>query len=145
MAAIAFCEWSMSISLFSTFNARTAKGIHNKYAAGTSWSTQSLTPVQLASYYRLMVLIPTNIYLPITTADFPSRFVEVPPSAQVSAPLVHEWVKDKAEQNRKTAFSLFEGLFQSNNSDVPFDLGTSEPTLLDIFISILAHYSPRSR
>lgn len=91
-----------------------------------------------------MVLIPANIYPPITMIDFPSRFVEVPPSTQVPATLVHVWVRDKAEQNRKMAFSLFESLLQPS-SDAPFALGTSEPTLLDVFMSTFAHYSPRPR
>lgn len=66
-AAIAFCwvimNWrgSPTDSLLVDLN--------DRHAQGTPWSTSSLTPSQLALFYRLMVFIPANIYPVITMID----------------------------------------------------------------------------
>lgn len=76
--------------------------------------------------------------------DFPSRFVDVPKSALVAANEMELWVKNKATETRKEAFSALESLMQPS-LDTHFAIGSAHPTLLDIFIATVSHFAPQPR
>ena len=129
--------------------------LHDKYAANTPWSTASLTPSQLGLYYRLMVYIPANIYPWITLDDFPQRFVKVPhvlrPSQQIGAEEVYGWVKEKGLENLGNVFRVLEGLLRnrvsldSETTKIVYAVGSTRPTLVDVYIAMVTHYAPRPR
>jgi len=121
--------------------------LQDKHAAGTPWSTAVLTPAQLALFYRLMVYIPANLYAVISILDFPERYVAVPESSSIPAQEIYGWVKDKNMENRKTHYITLENIITTANSktDSPYALGTTHPTLVDVYIALVAHYSPRPR
>ena len=157
MAAIAFCEFGFIRSpdrLIDrlTWILRCDVDLHDKHAAQTPWSTASLTPTQLGTYYRLMVFIPANIYPYITLVDFPGRFVNVPPSVSESespgpTPVKEEvfgWAKQTGREGIKKMFGVLEGLLVQSE-DTPYAVGTFQPTLADVYIALVAHYAPRPR
>ncbi|TDL30098.1 hypothetical protein BD410DRAFT_759299 [Rickenella mellea] len=128
-----------------TEGAAIALYLHDKYATGTQWSTEHLSPSQLALYYRIMVFIPANIYPTFTALDFPARFVIVPKTTQVSEEAVCGWVEEKAKENNKATFKLLEKLLDTvENRTSAFALGTGNASLVDIYITLMAHYGPPS-
>ncbi|TDL30183.1 hypothetical protein BD410DRAFT_780726 [Rickenella mellea] len=129
-----------------TEGAATAFYLHDKHAIGTPWSTEHLSPSQLALYYRIMVFIPANIYPTITAIEFPERFIVVPKSSHVSEEAVCGWVEEKGQENRQTTFKLLEKLLDTvEKRTSAYALGTATPSLVDIYITLIAHYSPRPR
>lgn len=141
MAAIAFCRWSM-FRLLASVAYRPAQDFHDKYAVdnSSSWSTKLLT----SAHWRCTIDWWCSSQLPCIRRLRSWTSHRVSWKFQTSQVPAASWVKAKAEENRKTAFSMVENLLQST-SDTPFALGTLQLTLLDLFISTFAYCSPRLR
>jgi len=111
-----------------------------------------------------MVYIPANVYPWITLEDFPERFVKVPQpllkaqtdtkEKEIRAEDVYGWVKEKGLENLGNMFRVLEGLLrvpsnsdseQTKERETVYALGTPHPTLLDVYIALVAHYAPRPR
>lgn len=124
--------------------------IVQRHGAGTPWSLESLTPSQLAKFYRWMVFIPANIYPLITIEDFPSRFVEMPTLSGTESENFHDWIKKAAIKNKKERYIILEkNLGQTATKEYSkgfqFVLGTEVPSVLDIFVTLILHYAPHPR
>jgi len=125
--------------------------LHDNFAANTPWSTKELTAEQLALFYRLVFFIPANIYPAITAIDFPERFIVIPASADlhVTKEAAVGWVTEKALENREAAYKLLESIIAAESArrggECAYSLGTEHPTIADVYITLIAHYSPRPR
>jgi GST-like protein len=57
---------------------------------------------------------------------------------------VISWVEKKGHEDRRTAFVTLEGFMDTTSKSV-YSLGTANPTLVDVYISFVCHYSPEPR
>lgn len=119
--------------------------LQHQYAKGTPWDIQSLSPSQLAAFYRWFIFVPANVYPTITVGEFPSRFVHVPADSPVDPKTVEGWVTKGAFARREEIWKLMEREMTKELGDERFLLGTEHPTLLDVLIALVAHWTPRPR
>ncbi|KLO20447.1 hypothetical protein SCHPADRAFT_923602 [Schizopora paradoxa] len=125
--------------------------LHDQFAANTPWSKRDLTAEQLALFYRLMFFIPGNIYPTIAAIDFPERFIVIPSSADlhVTMEAAVGWVMEKGLENREAMYKVLEGIIAAESTrrggERKYCLGTEHPTIPDVYITLMAHYSPRPR
>lgn len=92
-----------------------------------------------------MVYCPSNVYPTITIIEFPGRYVKVPTDGSVDQSEAEKWVADETSERRKDAWLLLEKQHGVKGFNGSFVLGTSSPTVLDIYITLLAHWSPYPR
>ncbi len=56
---------------------------------------------------------------------------------------------EKALENRAAMYKLLESIITSESArrggECAYSLGTERPTILDVYIALIAHYSPTSR
>ncbi|KAG8903470.1 hypothetical protein FRB99_003248 [Tulasnella sp. 403] len=130
-----------------TETAAIALYLNDQHGSGTRWSTANLTPPQLAAFYRWLVYIPANIYPTITVIEFPERYCAVPQDAPVSQEQVQRWISNGTDERRQDAWKFLEaGIVRGiHGANGKFALGTEEPTILDIYITMLAHWPPHPR
>jgi len=131
-----------------TETAAIALYLNDRHGAGTTWGTKRLSATQLASFYRWLVFIPANVYPTVTIIEFPQRYVAVPADAGVSATAVQGWVAEGTKARREDAWKILEqnlgkGVDRSDRGR--FLLGTERPTILDVYVTLLAHWTPHPR
>ncbi|QRV88784.1 glutathione S-transferase [Ceratobasidium sp. AG-Ba] len=119
--------------------------LQERHAKNTPWDTRSLLPSQLAAFYRWFIFIPANIYPVLTVGEFPARFVRVPEDAVVDPKTVEGWVTKGAFARREELWRMMEKEMTREFKDGKFLLGTEHPTLLDILVALVAHYTPHPR
>jgi hypothetical protein len=86
-------------------------------------------------------------------SQFPERFITIPPTSHViehiSPEAIIGWVRERAITNRMNAFTLLEKILNDTVLGKPntskLALGTEHPTILDVYITLMAHYSPRPK
>ncbi|KZV88070.1 hypothetical protein EXIGLDRAFT_723013 [Exidia glandulosa HHB12029] len=125
----------------------------HRHGNGTSWDLGKLTPGQLATFYRVMVIVPAVVYPTITYIEFPERFIEVPSDKVEAFKDVQEWMKAGGEKKREEAYKLVEGILREfseqvhggDSSATKFALGTPTPTVLDVMLAVVVHYAPHPR
>jgi GST-like protein len=90
------------------------------------------------------VFIPANLYPLITIIDFPGRFLAIPPDAPVKQEEVEKWLLQGTKRKRVEVWRLIEEHLGNSKlkGDSPFLLGTSNPTILDVVIALVAHWGP---
>ncbi|KAF8677694.1 glutathione transferase [Rhizoctonia solani] len=118
--------------------------LHDRFAKGTTWDIHALAPTQQAAFYRWFIFIPANIYPLLTIIDFPSRFVRVPPDS-LDTETVEGWVKAGASAKREELWKMMEREMTEGLKEGTFVLGTQHPTLLDVLLALVAHYTPHPR
>lgn len=121
--------------------------LNDRHGLGSPWSTSRLAAPQLAAFYRFLVYVPANIYPTVTIVEFPERYISVPKDANVTLDEVKEWVSEESSKRRADAWTLLEtqlgpGVKGFNGS---FLLGTDQPTLLDVYMTMMAHWTPYPR
>ncbi|KAG8899365.1 hypothetical protein FRC01_010570, partial [Tulasnella sp. 417] len=130
-----------------TETAAIALYLNDRHGLGSPWSTSNLAAPQLATFYRFLVYIPANIYPTVTIVEFPERYVSVPKDASVTLDEVKKWVSQESSKRRADAWTLLEtqlgpGVKGFNGR---FLLGTDHPTVLDVYMAMMAHWSPYPR
>ncbi|KAG9125895.1 hypothetical protein FRC07_005753, partial [Ceratobasidium sp. 392] len=116
--------------------------LQDRHANDTPWDIRALTPSQLAAFYRWFIFIPANVYPVITIAEFPSRFLRVPTDAGIDPKAVEDWVSKGAFARREDLWKMMEREMTREYQEGRFLLGTEHPTFLDIFVALVAHYTP---
>ncbi|KAG8681660.1 hypothetical protein FRC09_017328 [Ceratobasidium sp. 395] len=119
--------------------------LQDRYAKDTPWDIRVLLPSQLAAFYRWFIFIPANLYPVITVGEFPSRFVRVPEDANVDSKTVEGWITKGAFARREELWKMMEKEMTRSFQEGKFLLGTEHPTFLDVFVSLVAHYTPHPR
>ena len=119
--------------------------LQHRYAKGTQWDIDTLTPAQLAAFYRWFIFIPANVYPTITVGEFPSRFVQVPDDSPVDSKTVEGWVSKGAYGRRADLWKMMERELTKELGDGKFLLGTTHPTFLDVLVALVAHWTERPR
>ncbi|KAG8947841.1 hypothetical protein FRC04_010199 [Tulasnella sp. 424] len=130
-----------------TETAAIALYLNDRHGLDSPWSTSRLAAAQLAAFYRFLVYIPANIYPTVTIVEFPERYISVPKDANVTLDEVKQWVSDESSKRRADAWTLLEtqlgpGVKGFNGS---FLLGTDQPTMLDVYVTMMAHWTPYPR
>lgn len=85
------------------------------------------------------------MYPIITIGEFPSRFLRVPADAGVDVKTVESWVTQGAHGRREDLWKLMERELARDLREGKFLLGTEHPTFLDLFVALVAHYTPHPR
>lgn len=121
--------------------------MNDRHGAGSPWSTANLAPPQLAAFYRWLVYIPANIYPTITIVEFPERYIAVPDGAPVTKDVAKEWVAAEGSERRKDVWKLLEaGIGRGvDGCKSEFALGTEKPTMIDVYVTLMAHWTPYPR
>ncbi|KAG8885757.1 hypothetical protein FRB98_001621 [Tulasnella sp. 332] len=122
--------------------------LNDRHGHQTPWGTSTLTPGQLASFYRWLVFLPANVFSTVTHMEYPARFVTIPVDSPVDSDLIHGWVKEAGKKRRADAWLILEehlGKMTKREEAKPFLLGTEHPNMLDIYVTLLAHWSPHPR
>ncbi|QRV88783.1 glutathione S-transferase [Ceratobasidium sp. AG-Ba] len=114
--------------------------LQDRHAKGTSWDIRNLAPSQLAAYYRWLVFIPANLYSALTIGEFPARFVQVPASGGIEQKVVEGWITTAAHTRRAEMWKVMEQGVPNDLGDGRFVLGTQQPTFLDVFLALIAHF-----
>jgi len=127
----------------------------HRYGKDTPWALDTLTPGQLATFYRTMVFVPGNVYPTITYQEFPQRLIEFPASApDEQRKEILSWIEKRATQMRVDAYRLLEGILDNFNthaygtlgaSSSKFVLGTAHATILDVMLAVVVHFGPHPR
>jgi glutathione S-transferase len=116
--------------------------LQKRHAQGTRWSIRGLSPSQLAAFYRWFILIPANVYPLLTPGEFAGRFVRIPGDADVNAETVESWITQGAYAGREELWWMLEKELANELEDGEYLAGTEQPTLLDIFFAMMAHFMP---
>ncbi|KAG8909883.1 hypothetical protein FRC00_009260 [Tulasnella sp. 408] len=130
-----------------TETAAIALYLDNRHGLDSPWSTSKLAAPQLAAFYRFLVYIPANIYSTVTVIEFPERFVSVPKDASVTLDEVKKWIYEGGSKRRADAWTLLETQLGPGVKGFSgkFLLGTDHPTVLDVYMTMLAHWAPYPR
>ncbi|KAH7094223.1 hypothetical protein BKA62DRAFT_775481 [Auriculariales sp. MPI-PUGE-AT-0066] len=124
------------------------------HGADSHWGTTHLTSAQRAAFYRWLLFIPDQLYPTITILGTSYSYCTFPPGSSPSPPPhpcteeeVHGWLLDTVKQRRKDIFTIIETEFIAKTLRQPgqYVLGTDHPTVLDIFLAVVVHYSPKPR
>ncbi|KAG8740212.1 hypothetical protein FRC12_016076 [Ceratobasidium sp. 428] len=116
--------------------------LQDRHAQGTQWSTSNLTPSQLAAFYRWFIFIPANVYPVLTLGEFPGRFVRIPSDAGLATSAVEGWITEGAYAKREELWAMLEKEMTKGLKDEEYLAGTNNPTLLDVFVAMMAHFMP---
>ncbi|KAF8605923.1 hypothetical protein BDV93DRAFT_521266 [Ceratobasidium sp. AG-I] len=116
--------------------------LQNRHASDTSWGINKLSPSQLAAFYRWFIFIPANVYPVLTMGEFPGRFVRVPADAGISPGIVEGWITQGVYARREELWRMLEAEMTREMGGGRFLLGTEQPTLLDVFVAMMAHFMP---
>ncbi|KAG8680578.1 hypothetical protein FRC08_016193 [Ceratobasidium sp. 394] len=119
--------------------------LQDRYAKDTPWDIHALSHSQLAAFYRWFIFIPANVYPVLTVGEFPSRFVRVPADAGVDSNTVESWITTGAFAKREELWKMMEREMTRDYQEGKFLLGTERPTFLDVFVALVAHYTPHPR
>ena len=119
--------------------------LNQRHGANSPWGTSYLAPPQLAAFYRWLIYLPANIYPTISIVEFPERYIAVPAEAAVTKEIAAKWVSAGTMERREDAWMILEKNFGVKNYDGRFFLGTERPTVLDVYISMMAHWPPNPR
>ncbi|QRW17020.1 glutathione S-transferase [Rhizoctonia solani] len=93
--------------------------LHDRFAKGTTWDIHVLAPTQQAAFYRWFIFIPANT--------------------------VEGWVKAGTSTKREELWKIMEREMTEGLKEGTFVLGTQRPTLLDVLLALVAHYTPHPR
>jgi hypothetical protein len=63
----------------------------------------------------------------------------------VSATEVKGWILSKNVQNHESTYRMLESIVSITAGDSPYVLGTTHPTLVDVYVTLMAHYAPKPR
>ncbi|KAG8690857.1 hypothetical protein FRC11_008571 [Ceratobasidium sp. 423] len=96
--------------------------LHDRFAKGTTWDIRALSPDQQAAFYRY-----------------------IPADASVDTKQVEGWVKAGTSAKREELWKMMEREMTRELKEGTFLLGTGHPTLLDVLLSLVAHYTPHPR
>ncbi|KAG9094109.1 hypothetical protein FRC07_011356, partial [Ceratobasidium sp. 392] len=116
--------------------------LQDRHGRGTSWDVRKLSFRQLAAFYRWFIFIPANVCPILTLGEFPGRFVRMPNDASVPASIVEEWVAQGAHARREELWLMLEKEMTKGLKDEEYLAGTENPTLLDVFVAMMAHFMP---
>ncbi|CAE6421388.1 unnamed protein product [Rhizoctonia solani] len=105
----------------------------------------TLSPTQQAAFYRWFIFIPANVYPLLTIIEFPSRFLSIPSEFSADAKQVESFVKAGTSAKWEELWKMIEREMTGELKAGTFLLGTEHPTLLDILLSLVAHYTPHPR
>ncbi|CAE6406310.1 unnamed protein product [Rhizoctonia solani] len=119
--------------------------LHDRFAKGTAWDIHTLSPTQQAAFYRWFIFIPANVYPLLTIIEFPSRFLSIPSEFSADAKQVESFVKAGTSAKWEELWKMIEREMTGELKAGTFLLGTEHPTLLDILLSLVAHYTPHPR
>ncbi|CAE6434247.1 unnamed protein product [Rhizoctonia solani] len=119
--------------------------LHDRFAKGTAWDIRGLSPARQAAFYRWFIFIPANVYPLLTIIEFPSRFLTIPADSSVDTKQVEGWVKAGTSTKREELWKMMEQEMTRELKEDTFLLGTGDPTLLDVLLSLVAHYTPHPR
>ncbi|KAG9030659.1 hypothetical protein FRB95_003674 [Tulasnella sp. JGI-2019a] len=122
--------------------------LNQRHGSNTLWSTSGLNPPQLASFYRWLVFLPANVFTTVIHVEFPDRFVLVPADAPVQPDVVHTWVGEAGKKKRADVWLILEehlGKSVHREEGKPFLLDTEHPTMLDVYVTLLAHWTNHPR
>ncbi|KAH7335383.1 hypothetical protein B0J17DRAFT_770003 [Rhizoctonia solani] len=119
--------------------------LHDRFAKGTAWDIHALSPAQQTAFYRWFIFIPANVYPLLTIIEFPSRFLSIPSEFSVDAKQVEGFVKAGTSTKREELWKMMEQEMTGELKEGTFLLGTESPTLLDLLLSLVAHYTPHPR
>ncbi|KAF8605913.1 hypothetical protein BDV93DRAFT_604922 [Ceratobasidium sp. AG-I] len=114
--------------------------LQHHHAKGSHWDIESLSPPQLAAFYRWFIFIPANIYSALTVSVFPGRFVNVPLDAVVDPRTVESWVTKGALARRGEMWIIMEQEMPQGLGLGRFVLGTDHPTFLDVLLAMVSHF-----
>ena len=120
--------------------------LNDLHGVESPWGIANLSAEQKATLYRWLVFIPANIYPTITVIEFPERFISIPSDPSVRPEEAHEWVKNGTKKKQEEVWKLLEENLGSSRlrGNGTFLLGTSQPTILDLLVTLVAHWGPRS-
>ncbi|KAG9004298.1 hypothetical protein FRB94_006819 [Tulasnella sp. JGI-2019a] len=122
--------------------------LNDRHGSNTPWGTSSLSPIQLASFYRWLVFLPANVFTTVNLVEHPGRFVIVPEDSPVQLDVVQSWVWEAGNKKRGDVWRVLEerlGKAMPREEGKPFLLGTEHPTMLDVYMTLLAHWTNRPR
>lgn len=119
--------------------------LQDRYAQGTPWDIRMLSPSQLAAFYRWFIFIPANVYPALTLGEFPARFVRVSTDGGIDSKTVESWVAKGGFARREELWKIMEREMTKDYREGGFLLGTDHPTLLDVFVALVSHYTPHPR
>ena len=114
------------------------------HGSESPWGTAKLSTEQKGSFYRWLIFMSANVYPLRKLYRYPGRYITIPSDASVKAEEVQEWVKNGAAKKQDEIWKLVEEHFCNlkTREEGTFLLGTRLPTVLDVIVSIMAHYGP---
>lgn len=104
-----------------------------------------MSPIQLAAFYRWFIFVPANVYPLLTIGEFPARFVHVPDDSPVDSKTIESWITKGTFARREEIWKMMEREMTKDLQDGKFLLGTECPTLLDVLIALVSHWTPHPR
>ncbi|KAG8854086.1 hypothetical protein FRB96_007792 [Tulasnella sp. 330] len=122
--------------------------LNERHGRNTPWGTSSPDPARLASFYRWIVFLPTNVMTTVTQVEFPTRFITIPENASVNHGVVESWVAEAGKTRRGDVWHVLEehlGEAMNREEGKPFLLGTEHPNMLDAYVTLLAHWTNHPR
>ncbi|KAG8854087.1 hypothetical protein FRB96_007793 [Tulasnella sp. 330] len=124
--------------------------INERHGRNTLWGTSTLDPTQLAAFYRWLVFLPANVMPIMIHVEFPKRFVTVPadadPTVKSGSDGMLKWIADEGRKRRAEVWLILEehlgiGMQSRRDEGKPFLLGTQHPTMLDVYLTLLANWT----
>ncbi|KAG8874460.1 hypothetical protein FRB97_005902 [Tulasnella sp. 331] len=124
--------------------------LNERHGRNTPWGTSGLDPIQSAAFYRWLVFLPANVTPIMGHVEFPKRFVAIPESADSNLKSesdgVLKWIGDAGRKRRGEIWIVLEehlgkGMQARRNEQKPFLLGTQDPTMLDVYLTLLANWA----
>ncbi|KAG8874459.1 hypothetical protein FRB97_005901 [Tulasnella sp. 331] len=124
--------------------------LNERHGRNTPWGTSTLDPIQLAAFYRWLVFLPANVTPIMGNAGSPEKFVTIPadadPTVKSESDGVLKWIADAGKTRRGEIWIVLEGqlgkgMQARRDEGKPFLLGTQHPTMLDVYLTLLANWT----